>query len=90
MTNGKTFTRPANLNGAKLIAELANAGVIVHKIKDHCDGTITIDCDDEKVVGEIVAAHNGTIKAPEPSVAEKLASVGLNLDDLKLALGING
>lgn len=27
---------------------------------------------------------------PEPTVEEKLASVGLNLNDLKTALGLNG
>lgn len=31
-------------------------------------------------------AHDGTI--PEPTIAEKLASVGLSVDDLKVALGL--
>lgn len=31
-------------------------------------------------------AHDGT--TPEPTVAEKLASVGLSIDDLKAALGV--
>ncbi len=33
-----------------------------------------------------LAAHDGT--TPEPTVAEKLASVGLSIDDLKAALGV--
>jgi hypothetical protein len=33
-----------------------------------------------------LTAHDGT--TPEPTVAEKLASVGLSLDDLKAALGV--
>jgi hypothetical protein len=36
----------------------------------------------------VVAAHNGTTIAPEPTIEDKLASVGLNLDDLKAALGL--
>lgn len=31
-------------------------------------------------------AHDGT--TPEPTIAEKLASVGLSIDDLKAALGL--
>jgi hypothetical protein len=33
-----------------------------------------------------LTAHDGT--TPEPTVAEKLASVGLSIDDLKAALGV--
>lgn len=33
-----------------------------------------------------LAAHDGTV--PELTVAEKLASVGLSIDDLKAALGV--
>ena len=36
----------------------------------------------------IVAAHNGTVIASEPTVVQKLASVGLSIDDLKDALGL--
>ena len=36
---------------------------------------------------EILEASK-TYVAPEPTVAEKLASAGLNLDDLKVALGL--
>jgi hypothetical protein len=36
----------------------------------------------------VVAAHNGTTVAPEPTIEDKLASVGLNLTDLKTALGL--
>jgi hypothetical protein len=88
MTNAKTFTRPTNLNGAELIAELSDAGLNVDKIEDYCNGTIAIQCDDEELVGQIVAAHNGTTVAPEPTIEDKLASVGLSLPDLKAALGL--
>jgi hypothetical protein len=36
----------------------------------------------------IQAAIANPLPEPEPTVADKLASVGLNLDDLKAALGL--
>lgn len=82
------FTKPENLNGAELIAELAGVGITVKKVVDFADGNIGFETKDKALAARIVAAHNGTIVAPEPTVEEKLASVGLNLDDLKAALGI--
>tara|TARA_R110000868_G_scaffold388303_1_gene657115 strand:- start:144 stop:386 length:243 start_codon:yes stop_codon:yes gene_type:complete len=41
----------------------------------------------QKEADDFLAAHNPT-PTPEPSVEDKLASVGLNLDDLKSALGL--
>jgi hypothetical protein len=84
----KTFTKPTNLNGAELKNELAAVGIIVEKVFDFGDGTIGFETDNESAAQIVVAAHNGTTVAPEPSVSDKLASVGLNLDDLKAALGI--
>ena len=37
---------------------------------------------------EVEAEINNPTPIPEPTVQEKLASVGLNLDDLKEALGL--
>ena len=82
-----TYPRPTNLNGTELMAELAAVKVVVDRVKDNGDQTITLDTTDKKA-DAIVANHNGTTVAPEPTVAEKLQSVGLNLDDLKAALGI--
>jgi hypothetical protein len=84
----KIFTKPENLNGAELIAELAAVGLTVEKIYEYPDNTISFDVEDETKAAAVVKAHNGTTIAPEPTVADKLASVGLNLDDLKAALGI--
>ena len=83
-----TFNKPKNLNGAELIAQLKKIGLEVKLIKDNSDGTISFEVDDEELAAEIVANHNGTVIAPEKTVAEKLESVGLNLDDLKVALGL--
>ena len=84
----KTFTKPENLNGAELMAELAAVGFIVDKVFDNGDGTIGFDTNNESAAATVVAAHNGTTVAPEPTIEDKLASVGLNLSDLKTALGI--
>lgn len=52
------------------------------------DGNLYINgCKTQKEAEELLAAHN-PIEVLEPSVNEKLASVGLSIDDLKEALGI--
>lgn len=84
----KTFTKPQNLNGTELMAELTAVGITVDKVFDFSDGTIGFETDNESVAADVVAAHNGTIIAPEPTIEDKLASVGLNLNDLKSALGL--
>lgn len=84
----KTFNKPINLNGTELMAELAAVGIIIDKVFDLSNGTIGFQTDNEIAAASVVAAHNGTTIAPEPTIADKLANVGLNLDDLKLALGI--
>ena len=87
----KIFTKPKNLNGTELLNELKNVGVNVKGLPiDDGEGHLLLDIEakDESVAASIVAAHNGTTIAPEPSVEDKLASVGLNLEDLKAALGI--
>lgn len=82
-----TYTKPTNLNGAELMTELAAAGIVISRVQDNGDNTITLETTDKKAES-IIATHNGTTIAPEPTINEKLQSVGLNLDDLKSALGI--
>jgi hypothetical protein len=82
------FNKPNKLNGAELKEELAAVGIIVDKVFDFADGTIGFETDNESAASQVVAAHNGTTVAPEPTVEQKLASVGLNLTDLKSALGL--
>jgi hypothetical protein len=84
----KIFTKPQNLNGTELMQELAEAGLIVESIDDLANGTIGFVTDNEAVAASVVAAHNGTTVAPEPTIEDKLASVGLSLADLKAALGL--
>lgn len=84
----KTFTKPENLNGTELKKELATVGIVVSEIYDYSNGTIGFETDNEEKAAEIVAKHVGTVVPPEPTIEDKLASVGLNLSDLKTALGI--
>lgn len=85
------FDKPTNLNGAELLDELKAAGVTVIGLPliDE-DGNFYLDIkqtDKTKAI-PIVAAHNGTTVAPEPTVAQKLAAAGLSIDELKAALGV--
>lgn len=93
----KSFSIPKNLNGAELIDELLDAGVSLPsdfntyknvKLPEVINGVLYLDVSeaDETKAAAVVAAHNGTTVAPEPTIADKLASVGLSLDELKAAI----
>jgi hypothetical protein len=87
-----SFTKPENLNGTELRAELNAAGVQISDapesvaIDENGNLVLDINADDEAKAISVVAAHDGTTVAPEPTVSDKLASVGLSIDDLKAAL----
>jgi len=52
------------------------------------DGVYYVNgCDSQAQADALIEAHNPT-PAPEPTVEDKLASVGLSLTDLKSALGL--
>jgi len=88
------FNKPHNLNGKELRDELNSAGVEI----GYLGREILVDGNDDLWLDiaeanktkakSIVTAHNGTTVGAEPTIEEKLASVGLNLDDLKSALGL--
>jgi flagellar basal body P-ring protein FlgI len=85
------FNLPTNLNGSELLTELNDANVKITK-PPFVDGNnnlwLDIDVKDETKAKAIVDAHNGTTVAPELTINQKLASVGLTIDDLKIALGL--
>jgi hypothetical protein len=89
------FNKPNNLNGKELRDELNAAGVVISYDKNsvlvNAEGylVLEIDSSDEDKAAAIVAAHNGTTVAPQPTIEDKLASVGLSLDELRAALGGN-
>jgi hypothetical protein len=79
-----------NINGDSLVQEFANAGfttdVVVYP------GNLLelngLNEADALIANQILDAH--IVPAPtEPTVAEKLASVGLSLEELRTALGSN-
>lgn len=89
-----SFDTPTNLNGAELLDELAAVGIVLDKVKQppqlRADGRLYLDIleTDKDKAEAIVTAHNGATVAPEPTIEDKLASVGLSLPDLKAALGL--
>ena len=88
-----TFTKPENLNGTELRDELNAAGVSIsyNQFSIEINNNVLLldiaETDEIKAAG-VVAAHNGTIVAPKPTVADKLAIAGLSVTDLKQALGL--
>jgi hypothetical protein len=85
------FDKPTNLNGTELLAELNSAGITITEppsIDGNGELWLNIASKDQTKAMPIVAAHNGTVVAPALSVDEKLQSVGLNVDDLRTALGL--
>jgi hypothetical protein len=83
------FTTPKNLNGAELLTELNAGGVsITQPPMIDGDGVLWLKLSeaDKAKAAAIVAAHNGTTVVPEPTITQKLASVGLSIEELKTAL----
>jgi hypothetical protein len=76
------FEIPASLNGSQLKRELGCDEVYILEDKLVIGGSLT---EAEAKAG--LAVHVA-IPDPEPTVSEKLASVGLSIDDLKAALGL--
>lgn len=88
------FNRPENINGTELIAELKAVGVKVNDfplLDGNGDFWLDIAAKDEAKAAEIVAAHNGTIVAPDNSAARQaiLDRLGLTAEEAQLLLGGN-
>jgi len=77
-----TFPIPAKINGDQLQSELGAKFVYLS------DKDLVIDSEKNRAeIEAIIAAHN-PVEPTEPTIADKLASVGLSIDDLKAALGL--
>lgn len=86
------FNKPNNLNGLELINELRSAGVNIEKpplIDGNNEFWLDVSPEDEALAAQVVATHNGTTIAAEPTAADKLAASGLTVQDLKDLLGLN-
>ena len=84
------FKKPINLNGEELTAELRNQGIQITEVPfvdEDNNLWLAIDEANQNAAKAIVESHNGKIIPSQPTVADKLASVGLKLEDLKSALG---
>jgi hypothetical protein len=81
----KTFNKPTNLNGAELQKELLDSGIIVDKIFDNGNNTISFKTDNEELAADIVSSHNGTVvvslNARESALA-KLTALGLTEEEI--------
>ena len=49
----KTFNKPTNLNGAELQKELLDSGIVVDKIFDNGNGTISFETDNEELTSKL-------------------------------------
>lgn len=88
-----SFDKPIEFNGAQLCDELEAAGISINReTSPLIDGNgvfwLDINPADTQKAQDVLNAHIPQ-PAPEPTVADKLASVGLSLEELKAALGGN-
>ena len=77
-----TLPIPTQLNGDQLQSEIGAANLYAFEDK------LIIDSD--KTESDVRAIVNAHVPIPklEPTIEQKLESVGLSLDDLKVALGL--
>lgn len=87
------FVKPKNLNGAELVKELADQGIMVNiKTSPFIDGNgdfwLDIKTADKDKAQEIVANHNGTTIAPDMSATRLnlLQKLGITEEEAKLLL----
>ena len=86
------FNTPTNLNGEELVAELNAIGVEVSGrpfIDENKNLWLDIIESDKDKVVPIVAAHNGTMIAPDVATvkAALLARLGITAEEAQLLLG---
>ena len=87
-----SFDKPNNFEGVQFCEELEAVGVSINKntspmIDGNGDFWLDIDPADTKKAQDVLNKHIPKPR-PEPTIADKLASVGLSIDDLKAALGL--
>ncbi len=82
------FNLPTKLNGSQLLDELKAAGVAITEYATIENGSLFLDIEakDEAKAKAVVDSHIGVDK--EPTLNDKLSSVGLSVADLKAALGL--
>ena len=86
------YDKPSNFEGVQLCEELEAAGISINKeTSPLIDGNghfwLDIKSADTQKAQDVLNKHTPKPR-PEPTIADKLASVGLNINDLKEALGL--
>jgi hypothetical protein len=87
-----SFNKPTSLNGEQLRIELRAVGVAISDhadaVTDTSDGHIHLDiaAKDQSKASQVVAAHVGIDSTAQLTIAQKLESIGISLDELKAAL----
>lgn len=88
------FAKPENLNGAELLDELAEIGIVLDKVRQapflDDDNSLWLDIKklDSDKAALVIAAHNGTIVAPDKTAARAalLQKLGITVDEAALLL----
>lgn len=82
-----SFDIPQKLNGEQLLEELKAAG-IDSDIPVITDGKLwlSVKSSQKTQTAEIVAAHIGVDRIP--TIQDKLTAAGIDLDELRVALGL--
>lgn len=87
-----SFDKPLDFNGTQLCDELEAAGISINReTSPLIDGNgvfwLDINSSDTDKAQEVLNKHKSKVR-PEPTILDKLASVGINLNELKVALGL--
>lgn len=85
------FDKPTNLNGTELLAELNAANIKITEpptIDGNNELWLEIEAEDETIAKPIVAAHNGTIVAPDKTAQRQviLDRLGLTAEEAAILL----
>lgn len=80
------FNKPEKLNGAQLIAELNAQNIKATQCLIDGNGEFFIDVPTKDIANAETIVSNHVGANIEPTLAQKLASVGLSIDELKAAL----
>lgn len=85
-----SFDKPVNFEGVQLCDELEAAGISINReTSPLIDGSgvfwLDINPADTQKAQDVLNNHRPKPR-PEPTIADKLASVGLSLDELKAAI----
>lgn len=81
------FDIPAKLNGEQLLEELKKAGIL-SDIPVITEGKLwlSIKSSEESLAADIVAHHVGITHVP--TIEDRLKAAGIELNELRLALGL--